>query len=66
MILIMGVTLYTYIIILKVLGVEYFGIYDVVGGGVTMFSFLSASMSSATQRFLNWARMICRIFGKIY
>ena len=50
----MGVTLYTSRIVLKLLGVEDFGIYNVVGGVVTMFSFLSSSMSSATQRFLTF------------
>lgn len=36
----------------QVLGVEDFGIYNVVGGIVAMFSFLNASMSGATARFL--------------
>jgi O-antigen/teichoic acid export membrane protein len=36
------------------LGVVDFGIYNVVGGVVLMFSFLNASMSSATQRFLSF------------
>ena len=69
MILIMGVSLYTTRIVLKVLGVEDFGIYNVVGGVVTMLSFLSASMSSATQRFLSFELgkndlpQLTRIFG---
>ena len=45
-------SLYTARLILKVLGVEDFGIYNVVGGVVTFMGFLTASLSSATQRFL--------------
>jgi len=50
-ILIMLVSLYTVRVILEVLGVEDFGIQNVVAGMVTMFSFLSSSMASASQRF---------------
>lgn len=52
MMLIMGVSLYTSRVVLEVLGVEDFGIYNVVGGVVAMFGFLNASMSTATSRFL--------------
>lgn len=52
MLLIMSVTLYTSRVVLQVLGVEDFGIYNVVGGIVAMFSFINASMSGATARFL--------------
>lgn len=54
MMLIMGVTLYTSRVVLEVLGVEDFGIYNVVGGVVVMFGFLNSAMSSATQRFLSF------------
>lgn len=50
----MIVNLYTSRIILKTLGAEDFGIYGVVGGIVTMFSFLNASMAGATSRFLTF------------
>jgi len=50
----MIVSLYTSRIVLNVLGVDDFGIQSVVGGVVYMFSFLSSSMSSATQRFLSF------------
>lgn len=53
-ILIMLVSLYTVRIILDVLGVEDFGIQNVVAGMVTMFSFLSSSMASASQRFFSF------------
>ena len=52
--LIMLVTLYTSRAVLQILGVEDFGIYDVVGSVVTMFSFINLSMATATQRYLNY------------
>jgi O-antigen/teichoic acid export membrane protein len=54
MLLTMAVTLYTSRIVLKVIGVEDFGIYNVVGGFVTMFGFINSAMASATQRFLSF------------
>lgn len=48
------VTLYTSRIVLLALGLSDFGIYNVVGGVVAMFSFISASMQTATQRFLSF------------
>ena len=54
MILLMGVSLYTSRIVLEVLGVEDFGIYNIVGGIVVMFGFLNTAMSTATQRFLSF------------
>lgn len=50
----MLVTLYTSRVILNTLGVEDFGIYNVVGGFVSMLSFLNGAMSNATQRFLSF------------
>lgn len=50
----MIVSLFTSRVVLQTLGVEDFGIYNVVGGVVVLFSFLNAAMSSATQRFLNF------------
>lgn len=52
MLLTMAVALYTSRVILQTLGVEDFGIYNVVAGFVTMLGFLNSAMSSATQRFL--------------
>lgn len=54
MLLIMGVTLYTSRVVLEALGVEDFGIYNVVGGVVAMFSMLSGSLSTAISRFLSY------------
>lgn len=50
----MLVSLYTSRVVLNTLGVDDFGIYNVVGGVVTMFSFLNSAMSSGTQRFLSF------------
>lgn len=50
----MGVSLYTSRVILQVLGADDFGIYNVVGGVVVLFSFLTNAMTSSTQRFLNY------------
>ena len=54
MLLIMAVTLYTSRVVLQVLGVEDFGIYNVVGGVVAMFSILSGSLSAAISRFITF------------
>ncbi|NDV83250.1 hypothetical protein [Bacteroides sp. 51] len=53
MVLVMLVSLYTSRIILEVLGVEDFGIYNVVGGVVSFLAFFISSLSNATQRYLN-------------
>ena len=50
----MGVTFYTSRIVLSALGVEDYGIYNVVGGLIVTFSFLNTAMSDATQRFLTF------------
>ncbi len=50
----MGVSLYTSRIVLNVLGVEDFGIYNVVGGVVAMFSIVSGSLSAAISRFITF------------
>ena len=55
MILIMLVSLYTSRVILAQLGIRDYGVYNVVGGVVSMFSFLNSSMASATQRFLTYS-----------
>lgn len=52
MFLTMAVSLYTSRVVLNILGVEDYGIYNVVGGVVTMLSFLNNSLSGASSRFL--------------
>ena len=54
MILIMLVSLYTSRVVLETLGVTDFGIYNVVGGVVTMFHMISNALSSAIIRYLNY------------
>lgn len=50
----MAVSLYTSRVVLNVLGVEDYGLYNVVGGFVAMFSFFNGAMAAATQRYLNF------------
>ena len=54
-ILIMGVSLYTSRLILQTLGVIDFGLYNVVGGFVGIFSFVTAALTSATNRNITFA-----------
>lgn len=49
------ISLYTSRVTLQVLGVEDYGIYQVVGGVVAMFSMLSSTLASASQRFITYA-----------
>lgn len=53
-IFIMLISLYTSRVILNALGVEDYGIYNVVGGFVAMFSLLSGSLSSSISRFITF------------
>lgn len=55
MMLMMAVALYTSRVVLSTLGVEDYGIYNVVGGFVSMFCFLNGAMSGGTQRFISFA-----------
>lgn len=50
----MLVSLYTSRVVLNTLGVEDYGIYNVVGGFVAMFSLISGSLSASTSRFLTF------------
>lgn len=50
----MLVSLYTSRVVLNTLGVEDYGIYNVVGGFVAMFSLVSSSLSASTSRFLTF------------
>lgn len=54
MLFLMGITLYTSRVILQVLGVVDFGIYNVVGGIVVLFTFISGPLADATRRFLTF------------
>ena len=53
MFVVMLVTLFTSRVVLRTLGVVDFGIHNVVGGFVAMFSLISAALAAAVSRFLN-------------
>ena len=68
MILILFISVYTTRLVLKALGVVDFGIYNVVCGFVSIFSFLTVSLSNAIQRFYNYEKgkkqnSIVRVFN---
>jgi len=48
----MGINLYTSRIILEAIGESDYGVYNVVGGFISMFSIISASLSTAISRYL--------------
>lgn len=54
MLLVMGVNLYTSRVVLQVLGFDDYGLYNVVGGIVTMFTFLNGSLGAATSRYITF------------
>lgn len=55
MFVLMAVNLYTSRVILQALGADDYGIYNVVGGFVAMFTIVSSTLSGACGRFLNVA-----------
>ena len=55
MLFILLLGLYTSRVVLNTLGVEDFGVYEVVGGVVAMFSILSSSLSTAISRFVTFS-----------
>lgn len=55
MLITLVVGLYTSRVVLNTLGVENYGIYNIVGGVVALFGFLNSTMSGATQRFFTAA-----------
>lgn len=52
--LLMVISLYTSRVVLEVLGVENYGIYNVVGGVVAMFTMISGSISTSISRFITF------------
>lgn len=54
LVIVLIITLYTTRKTLEILGVVDYGIYNVVCGFVTMFSFLNTSLSNGIQRFFNY------------
>ena len=68
MVFVLIVSLYTSRVILNTLGVEDYGVYNVVGGFVTLFGFLNATLSSSMQRFYNYegAKEGVKGYQKVY
>lgn len=54
MIVVMAVTFYTSRVILETLGETDYGVYNVVGGIVTMMSFINGALGASTSRFLTY------------
>ena len=54
MLITMLVSLYTSRVVLQTLGISDYGLYNVVGGVVTMFTFINGTLASGTQRFLTF------------
>lgn len=54
MVIVLLITLYTTRVILEILGIVDYGVYNVVCGFVSMFAFLNTSMSNGIQRFFNF------------
>lgn len=54
MFIMMAASLYTSRVVLDVLGVDDYGIYNIIGGVIVLFSFLNTALLQATQRFLNY------------
>ncbi len=55
MIVTLVVTLYTSRVVLLVLGIEDFGVYNLVAGVVVLFSFLNSAITNGIQRFITFA-----------
>lgn len=52
MVLVLGVGLYTSRVVLAILGVEDYGLYNLIGGVVAFFSFFQQALTNATHRFI--------------
>lgn len=55
MLITLVISLYTSRAILDILGEDDFGVYNVIGGVIVLFSFLTNAMTNSTQRFLNYS-----------
>lgn len=54
MLLLLLISLYTSRVVLQVLGVDDYGIYNVVCGVVVMFSFINGALTTGTQRHISY------------
>lgn len=50
----MAVGLFTSRVVLNVLGIEDYGVYNVVGGVVSMFTIVTSSLSQSISRYLTF------------
>ena len=50
-----GVSLFTSRVVLEALGIDNYGIYNVVGGFVAMFSIISSSLTASISRYLTYS-----------
>lgn len=55
MLIVLFVTLYTSRVILQVLGIDDYGLYQTVGGVVGFLAFINSALSTATSRFITFA-----------
>lgn len=51
----LGISLYTSRLVLLCLGIEDFGLYNVVGGLVVIFTFLNSAMANSSNRYITYA-----------
>lgn len=55
MFILMGISLYTSRIVLTALGAEDYGIYNIVGSVIVLFSFINNALTNSTRRFINFS-----------
>ena len=55
MLLLLGISLYTSRLVLRILGFEDYGIYNIVGSVIVLFGFINSALTGATRRFLNFS-----------
>lgn len=55
MLLTLVLGLYTSRVVLQTLGISDYGLYNVVGGIITLFTFINSTLASGTQRFMSYA-----------
>jgi len=55
MLVVMGINLYSVRLLLNALGIEDYGIYDVIAGVITLLSSVSSVLQTATMRFYSYA-----------
>lgn len=71
MLVLMIISLYTSRIVLQTLGVEDYGLYNIVGGLIVMFTFVSNAMATGTQRHISFElgkkdRNVSKVFSACF